>query len=267
MITETGRTYAYGNDNRLRQVRDDQNIVLGSYSYYTSGQRGGKTAGGVATVYQYDATGQLIGEAVAGAGGAILAEYVYLEGQVLYEAVGGHYIHRDHLGTPEAMTNGAQAKVWDIEAWPFGDHPTITAVHAGLNLRFPGQYFDTESGFHQNGYRDYYPRIGRYIESDPLASLAGQYSYRARCYEAAVGTGLVGRKPIGFMAGTSFYAYVSNNPANSTDPTGLVGDPYTTACATLIGLYVRQEAISKWRPGRSTGPWAHCMASGLDPLS
>ncbi len=36
------------------------------------------------------------------------------------------------------------------------------------NLRFPGQYFDAETGLSYNYFRDYDPSLGRYIESDPI---------------------------------------------------------------------------------------------------
>ena len=39
------------------------------------------------------------------------------------------------------------------------------------NLRFPGQYFDVESGWNHNGFRDYLPAMGRYVEPDPLGIL------------------------------------------------------------------------------------------------
>ena len=37
-----------------------------------------------------------------------------------------------------------------------------------LNLRFPGQYYDVETGKHYNINRDYDPVTGRYIQSDPI---------------------------------------------------------------------------------------------------
>lgn len=70
------------------------------------------------------------------------------------------------------MSDATQAKVWEIEARPFGDSATITGT-ANLNLRFPGQYADQESGLNYNYFRDYNPNIGRYIESDPIGIKQG----------------------------------------------------------------------------------------------
>jgi RHS repeat-associated protein len=64
-----------------------------------------------------------------------------------------------------------------------------------FNLRFPGQYYDQETGLFYNYFRDYDPAKGRYIESDP----------------------------IGLAGGINTYAYVINNPVNLIDPLGLSG--------------------------------------------
>jgi len=64
------------------------------------------------------------------------------------------------------------------------------------NLRFPGQYADTESGLNYNYFRDYDSSTGRYTTFDP----------------------------IGLAGGINGYAYVENRPTILTDPLGL--DPW-----------------------------------------
>lgn len=70
---------------------------------------------------------------------------------------------------------------------------TTTATTFTYNLRFPGQYFDAETGKHYNYFRDFDPAIGRYTESDP----------------------------IGLRGGLNTYGYVRANPLGLIDPLGL----------------------------------------------
>jgi len=62
------------------------------------------------------------------------------------------------------------------------------------NLRFPGQYYDAETGLHYNWWRYYDPRVGRYVRTDPV--------------------GL-------YREDTNLFAYVVNNPSLFLDPWGL----------------------------------------------
>ena len=50
---------------------------------------------------------------------------------------------------------------------PFG-RASVTTQAVVNNLRFPGQYFDAETGLHYNYFRDYDPAVGRYVQSDPI---------------------------------------------------------------------------------------------------
>jgi RHS repeat-associated protein len=92
------------------------------------------------------------------------------------------YIHTDHLNAPRKV----QQPVTDALAWRWDTDPFGTATPnenpSGLgtfvyNLRFPGQYYDAETGLSQNWNRDYDPVVGRYLESDPIGLAAGVDTY------------------------------------------------------------------------------------------
>lgn len=103
-----------------------------------------------------------------------------------------YYVHTDHLGTPRVITDANQQKVWEGDRLPFGE-TDISSNQIEYNLRFPGQYYDSESGLHYNYFRDYDPSLGRYVQSDP----------------------------IGLEGGLNTYGYVGGNSINFIDPDGL----------------------------------------------
>ena len=130
--------------------------------------------------------------------------------------LGGHgpdrvlYLHTDYQGTPRVATDAAGHVVWRWNGNAFGSsRPTGGRIqpadndahsdHSGsrpiavINLRYPGQYYDRETGFFYNGARYYDPGTGRYITSDP----------------------------VGLMGGINTYAYGLDNPLGYMDPQGL----------------------------------------------
>jgi RHS repeat-associated protein len=82
------------------------------------------------------------------------------------EPVGRFYIAPDHLGAPHQITDPSGAVVWQWNPDPFGNGAPIGSLT--YELRFPGQFFDQATYLHYNYFRDYDPRLGRYIESDPI---------------------------------------------------------------------------------------------------
>ncbi|MBT2467303.1 RHS repeat protein [Streptomyces sp. ISL-66] len=77
-------------------------------------------------------------------------------------------IATDLIGTPTELIDEAgdiawrsRATLWGTTAWA-RDSSTYTP------LRFPGQYYDPETGLHYNYFRHYDPATGRYISPDPL---------------------------------------------------------------------------------------------------
>ena len=87
-----------------------------------------------------------------------------------------YFYHNDQLGTPQVMTDKDRNVVWEAEYRPFGEVVIVTAAVEN-NLRFPGQYFDQESGLHYNYFRYYDPSSGRYTSSDPIGLSGGISTY------------------------------------------------------------------------------------------
>ena len=99
-------------------------------------------------------------------------------------------------GHPATAINSGGEQSWKINSDAFGNSELDANNQITMNLRFPGQYYDAETGLSYNYFRDYDAKTGRYIESDP----------------------------IGLAGGINTYGYVGGNPHNSCG-TGAVPPP------------------------------------------
>ena len=240
-ITTLNGTTAYQYDafNRMS--------AAGGMSYYVNpeGQRLRKSGSLGTTYFAPDQGGTLLAENDSGA----WIDYVWLGGRLIGREVNGQLeaIGDDQVGRPQVVTNAAQAVVWSAQNWSFTRNVTVSSS-APLNLGFPGQYFDEETGLWNNGFRDYDPTLGRYVESDPL----------------------------GLKGGINTYAYVGGSPLLNTDPLGLICIPpwaaslggATVGGAVLGGL---TGAVDGRTPqtaaiGAAFGAATSLVASGLSQL-
>ena len=104
-----------------------------------------------------------------------------------------YYAHLDHIGRPVMLTDAAKSVVWESVWQPFGEAHQVSGT-ASLNLRYPGQWLELETGLFSNWHRHYDPSTGRYIQPDPL----------------------------GMPDGPSRWTYASSSPLMNIDPEGLV---------------------------------------------
>jgi RHS repeat-associated protein len=74
----------------------------------------------------------------------------------------------DLVGTPTELLDAAGDVAWRTRATVWGKTAWTADGTAYTPLRFPGQYFDPETGLHHNYHRMYDPESGRYLTPDPL---------------------------------------------------------------------------------------------------
>jgi RHS repeat-associated protein len=116
------------------------------------------------------------------------------------------FIHTDHLGRPTRMTDAAKATVWSATWKPWGEVQALSGTSTN-NLRFPGQYFQIETGLHYNWHRHYDPVTGRYTQPDPLR----------------------------FVDGPSVYAYARSSPFMRVDRDGQIAPIVAAVVGGAIG--------------------------------
>ena len=98
--------------------------------------------------------------------------FVEYPGRDAEPAAGKVYqVFSDPTGLPLCIEDDAGEIVWWTErADPYGPIRVREGATLEYNLRWPGHYYDPETGLHYNRYRYYDPGLGRYLQPDPSAT-------------------------------------------------------------------------------------------------
>jgi len=185
--------YIYDVEDRLVRVEDGDGVVA-TYYYDPFGRRLWKEVDGTRTHFLYSDEG-LIGE--YDSIGNEIKTYGWTPNSTwgtdpLFQKIGSTYYfyQNDHQGTPQKLIGTNGLVLWAGVYDSFGNCQ-VEVEGITNNLRFPGQYYDQETGLHYNWLRYYDPATARYLSTDP------------------------------FDEGLNLYVYCFNNPPFWIDPLGL----------------------------------------------
>ena len=236
-------TYHYNAQDRLVKVDDVNGGTIAEYAYDPFGRRLWKEVGGTRTSFFYADEG-LVAEYDSAGNESTSYGYTpdatWTTDPLWLKQNGEYYFYQnDHLGTPQKLVKQNGAVVWSASYTAFGQ-ATVEVEIVTNNLRFPGQYYDAETGLHYNWHRYYAPGLGRYLRNDPLGAIRG---------------------------GGSLYLYVGANPLIVTDPTGLLN---AAACLELFRQIMRAAyelagKLRKYDPvedGKGDHVWKHGGKTG-----
>jgi len=204
------------------------------YVYDGERRRVMKIASGIRQRYVYDRQHHLLYE--QSANGA-RRNYVWLGDiplAVVDQTANGslaavYFIETDFTNTPRYLRRASgnlNQPVWHWPIAPYGntaaqEDPDGDGAKVTFNLRYPGQYYDAESGLHYNHTRFFNPRTGRYLQPD-LLKLEG---------------------------GINVYTYANGNPVHYMDPTGTSWLGFASAifntAKSFLGFAQKVEKVEK----------------------
>ena len=229
-LTSDGvRAYTYDKQGDGHIVSATSTGVNTTYAYDPFGQRFSKTDNtqtpAVTTYYAHDDRGNEIGEYDGNWHliRRLVYDQVHAAPVAMITAAGAiTYNYFDKLGSVVAIGDATSNPVAQYAYLPYGDSnpPNIAACRSGTcgsgtgtSFGFAGYRYDPETGLYHAGARYYDPRLGRFLQPDP----------------------------IGQAAGLNLYAYVGNDLLNLTDSSGLLAGQVGS---TAYGLLPSRNTIT-----------------------
>ncbi|MDP3506446.1 MAG: RHS repeat-associated core domain-containing protein [Candidatus Melainabacteria bacterium] len=213
--------WTYGYDTENHMLTAAKTGVSASFVYDPKERQSQKTVGSVKSRYIYSEW-QRIAD-YDGTAGTLQNRYVYgtsMDEPLIQVSSAGvlTFLHADKVGSIIATSNNSGAVSNKNLYSPFGEIVTL----GGTTFGFTGQRYDSELGLSYYKRRMYSPKLGRFLQPDPIG-------YASR--------------------DLNLYAYVGNSPLTFTDPMGTMSKIVAFIIALLILIYfilVILPIIQKW---------------------
>jgi RHS repeat-associated protein len=229
-VDATTRQFSYNALNQLTSIEGDDGTEA-AYEWDPEQRLVSVTSGNQTTHFSYDGLGRRVGirQSINGAEvsdrrfvwcdteiceertpSGILSKRFFAQGMKVESGAtaGAYFYSRDHLGSIRELTDidGKLCARYSYD--PFGRHTLVTA-NVDAAFGFAGMFWTPQASLNLTMFRAYEPNTGRWLSRDPLTNAE-------------------------FVQGPHLYAYVKNDPVNTTDPIGKWGLREAVQAAALI---------------------------------
>lgn len=165
-------TWTFAFDQRNRMASAIKPGTTATYDYDGDDRRTKKTVNGVVTRILWSGNAEL---AEADSSGAILRRYVpgaAVDAPQAMVAAGGTvtWLHADGQGSIVNTSTSAGAAGTPITYSPYGEIGGSGALPSNLPFGYTGRYFDVETGLWYYRARYYHPRLGQFLQTDPIGT-------------------------------------------------------------------------------------------------
>jgi RHS repeat-associated protein len=246
-------TFQFDNNGNVLQKLTDG--VLTTYAWDYANRLIAIGSGGASTTYAYDAFGQRVlqtgtsttniypfkwlsvaSSTASGAKYSTTTEYVFngdtllatIDQQIAGGAATGtaqtRYIHPDHLGSTNVVTNASGTVVQTLDYYPYGNTRISVGTNANEKRQFIGEFSDDSTLSYLNA-RYYNPSQGQFLSEDPMF-ISGP-----------------ARENLIDPQSLNSYSYANNNPIRNKDPTGKC-----IVCAgveVLYSLFAQRRGVTR----------------------
>ncbi|MBL8085612.1 MAG: hypothetical protein JNN26_23500, partial [Candidatus Obscuribacter sp.] len=201
--------YEFNSERMMTRVRDaGTNAIVADYLYDPALRQRQKNVGGTKTNFYYAGWQRLAD--YDGTTNTLQQRFVYGPGldEVLIQISSGGtktYFHGNHQGSVIATTDASGAVLSRFKYSPSGESPSMSGTSHG----YTGQRYDSETGLYYYKMRYYSPKLGRFLQADP----------------------------IGYQGGTNLYLISSLAPMGVSDPYGLAASFHEVSFTVYLGKY------------------------------
>jgi RHS repeat-associated protein len=154
------------------------------------------------------------------------------------------YVHPDHLGSTNVVTDQNQNLVQTLDYFPYGGTRISNSTTTNIKRKFIGQFYDENTNLNYFNARYYSSDRGQFISQDPVF------------WE--IGLSQDGRSALSNPQALNSYGYANDNPITNKDPSGRWYKEFITGQQSWSSFYGEVGEAANYM-GQNSAAWNTAM--------